>query len=244
MTNMFNLYEMLHEIEDITDLNGSFFVNAENNTVIESTIHSQIPEKILWEIGVLRDTFQQFANEVNHGEITELMLEGDKGYVLLYNIPPHLILLTMASYDINLSYVKLAMIDILKRIRGKILKFGDEILRIPAAEPSIITQKVDIEPEQVIPEQIPPEQVIPEHIPPEQVIPEHIPPEQVIPEQIPPEQVIPEQIPPEQVIPEQIPPEQVIPEQATLKLETGDDLNVLMLINSLENKTSDDQYII
>ncbi|MFX1477619.1 MAG: hypothetical protein ACFFCI_05775 [Promethearchaeota archaeon] len=204
MTEILNLYDMLHEIEDITDLNGSFFVNAETNTVIESTIHSQIPEKILWEIGVLKDTFQQFANAVNHGEVTELMLEGDKGYILLYNIPPHLILLTMAPYDINLSYVKLAMIDILKRIREKILKFGDEILKIPAAEPIVPPQKVEIESKQITPEQVTPEQITLE----------------------------------------QVASEQVASEQVTPLLETGDNLNVLTLIHSLENKSSEDKYII
>jgi len=188
MTEILNLFDMLREIEDITDLNGCFFVNAENNTVIESTIQSPIPEDILWEIGVLRDTFQKFANEVNHGETTEIMLEGDKGYVLMYNLPRPLILLTMGSYDLNLSYVKLAMIDILKRIRKRIVEIGDELLMVPTKELGAVTTRMEM-------------------------------------------------------VPIPVTPEPIIPEQITPELEIGEDLNILTLINSLENKSDEDKHI-
>ncbi|MFX1238815.1 MAG: hypothetical protein ACFFAS_13300 [Promethearchaeota archaeon] len=130
-TEEIKLINFLHEIEDITDLNGCFFVNVENYSVIESTIPFFIPEEILWELSVLRDTFQQFASGFGHKALQELTIEGDRGYIMFYNVPPHLVLLAMGAYDINLSYVKLAMIDILKNIRKEIFKLGDEVLKIP-----------------------------------------------------------------------------------------------------------------
>ncbi|MHA1148092.1 MAG: hypothetical protein ACTSR8_07575 [Promethearchaeota archaeon] len=134
----FQLIELLKEIEDVTDINGSFFINIEDNTVIESTIPFRMPEEIIWEIGVLIDTFKQFGQGVGHGDLKELMLEGDKGYIIVYTIPPHLILMIQGAEDINLSYVKLAMIDIISRIRAKIAKFGDDILKVPAKDKEII----------------------------------------------------------------------------------------------------------
>lgn len=127
----FKLINLLREIEDITDINGCFFINIENNAVIESTISFEMPETILWEISVLIDTFRQFSLGVDHGELNDLMLEGEKGYVLLYFIPPHLILMALGADDINLSYVQLAMIDILNRMRKKLLEIGDKILKVP-----------------------------------------------------------------------------------------------------------------
>ncbi|MFX1276597.1 MAG: hypothetical protein ACFFAT_16345 [Promethearchaeota archaeon] len=132
MSDNINLMEYLHEIEDTTDLNGCFFINVESYKVIESTIPFAVPEEILWELSVLRDTFQQFGKGFQHGNLQELMIEGDRGYILFYNVPPHLILLAMGKDDINLAYVKLAMIDVLKNIRDEIRALGDKVLTIPA----------------------------------------------------------------------------------------------------------------
>lgn len=144
-----NLIDYLNKIERVTDLNGCFFINVKDDKVIESTIPFKVPNKILWEIGVLRDTFRQFSSGINHGDLNELMIEGDKGYILLYDIPPHLLLLAMGSDEVNLSYVKLAMIDILKRIRSKIADIGDEILKIPGKKFGALGEKAEKMPTQV-----------------------------------------------------------------------------------------------
>ncbi len=137
----YNLVGYLHEIEKVTDLNGCYFINVENDVVIESTIPFKVPDEILWEIGVLRSTFRQFSQGIQHGGLNELMIEGDKGYILLYDIPPHLLLLAMGSEEINLSYVRLAMIDILDRIRTDIAEIGDAILKIPAKDFGVLGEK-------------------------------------------------------------------------------------------------------
>jgi len=142
----YNLLGYLQEIEKVTDLNGCFFINAKDDIVIESTIPFRVPDEILWEIGVLRDTFRQFSNGINHGKLNELMIEGSKGYILLYDIPPHLLLLALGSDDMNLSYVRLAMIDILKRSREEIAKIGDNILKIPGKELGALGVKEGIVP--------------------------------------------------------------------------------------------------
>jgi predicted regulator of Ras-like GTPase activity (Roadblock/LC7/MglB family) len=149
LSDNYNLTSYLNEIEKITDLNGCFFINVKDDEVIESTIPFKVPEKILWEIGVLRDTFRQFSHGINHGALNELMIEGDKGYILLYDIPPHLLLLAMGSDEVNLSYVKLAMIDILERIRSKIADMGDEILKIPGKKFGALGEKAEKIPTQV-----------------------------------------------------------------------------------------------
>ena len=146
-----DLLEILHEIEFITDINGCFFISVEDNSLIESTIPFNIRKEILWEICVLRDTFQQFANEIKHGTLSELMLEGDKGYIFLFSIPPHLVLLAMASYETNISYLKLAMIDILKRIRERIKELGDDVLKIPAKEFGVLGEKIAVSKKVVTP---------------------------------------------------------------------------------------------
>lgn len=143
------LIDYLNEIEKVTDLNGCFFINVKDDKVIESTIPFKVPNNILWEIGVLRDTFRQFSNGINHGALNELMIEGNKGYILLYDIPPHLLLLAMGSDEVNLSYVKLAMIDILERIRIKIADMGDEVLKIPGKKFGALGEKAEKIPTQV-----------------------------------------------------------------------------------------------
>ncbi len=130
----YDLLKYLKEIERVTDLNGCYFINIKDNFVIESTIPFKVPEAILWEISVLRDTFTQFSEGINHGALNELMIQGDKGYILLYDLNPQILLLAMGSYEINLSYVKLAMIDILKRIKKRIDEIGDQIINIPRKE--------------------------------------------------------------------------------------------------------------
>lgn len=150
------LIEYLKDIEYVTDINGCFFINVEDNTIIESTVPFQIPKEILWELSVLRDTFQQFASGINHGGLDELMMEGEKGYLLLYNIPPHLILLCMASDEISLSYVKLAMIDIMTHIREDIREMGEKVLSIPEKELGLVGQTAKvIEPSVVAPIEAP-----------------------------------------------------------------------------------------
>jgi len=149
LSDNYNLISYLNEIEKITDLNGCFFINVRDDKVIESTIPFKVPEKILWEIGVLRDTFRQFSRGINHGALNELMIEGDKGYILLYDIPPHLLLLAMGSEDVNLSYVRLAMIDILKRIRERLKDIGDEILTLPGKKFGLLGERGERIPTQV-----------------------------------------------------------------------------------------------
>ena len=141
MIKMVELLDFLKEIEDITDINGCYFINVEESKVIKSTITYTPSEEILWEICVLRDTFRQFSSGINHGDLMELMLEGDKGYILLYNIPPKLILLAMASEDINLSYVRLAMLDIINRVRKCVEEFGEQLLKPPEEIPVITIDK-------------------------------------------------------------------------------------------------------
>jgi len=141
MIKMVELLDFLKEIEDITDINGCYFINVEESKVIKSTISYTPSEEILWEICVLRDTFRQFSSGIKHGDLMELMLEGDKGYILLYNIPPKLILLAMASEDINLSYVRLAMLDIISRVRKCVEEFGDQLLKPPEEIPVITVEK-------------------------------------------------------------------------------------------------------
>lgn len=157
----YNLIEHLQEIEKVTDLNGCFFINVKDDIVIESTIPFKVPEKILWEIGVLRDTFRQFSNGINHGDLNELMIEGSKGYILLYDIPPHLLLLALGSDEVNLSYVRLAMIDILKRIREHISQIGDDILKIPGKDFGLLGER-----EEKIPTVVASEEVAVEEPPP------------------------------------------------------------------------------
>lgn len=162
MRENLELLDILNEIEYITDFNGCYFINIENNSLIESTIPFDIKKDILWEICVLKETFQQFANEVKHGTLSELMLEGDKGYIFLYNMPPHLVLLAIASYETNLSYLKLAMIDILARTRERIIKLGDSVLKIPPKDYGVIGEKLPTPKKEGIPVISKPIEVIPE----------------------------------------------------------------------------------
>ncbi|MHA1272130.1 MAG: hypothetical protein ACTSQP_15330 [Promethearchaeota archaeon] len=141
---MMELNTFLKEIEEITDINGCYLINIEDSKVISSTIPFQIPKEILWELSVLRDTFQNFAKGINHGNFLELMLEGDKGYIILYNISQHVILLALAPYEINLSYVKLAMIDILNRLREYFTELGEEVLEYKAIEEIKVREEIEV----------------------------------------------------------------------------------------------------
>ena len=138
MESEISLMEFLHEIESITDVNGCYIINAEINKVIESTVPFKIPDDILWELGVLKTTFKQFANGIHQGELNDLIIEGEKGYIFLHSLPPYLILLTMGTQEINYSYYKLAMIDIMKRIKKRVEDLGEELLTIPPKEFGIV----------------------------------------------------------------------------------------------------------
>lgn len=122
---------LLKEIEDVTDINGCFLLRLTDQSIVESTIPLKIHEDILWEIVVLRETFQQFSTGVDHGELGEIILEGEKGFIFLFNIPPHFLLIARAGRDIRLALVKLGLIDIIKRLSARLKELGVEILAAP-----------------------------------------------------------------------------------------------------------------
>jgi len=244
MSDTINLMEYLREIEDSTDLNGCFFINVESYKVIESTIPFAVPEEILWELSVLRDTFQQFGKGFQHGNLQELMIEGDKGYILFYNVPPHLILLAMGKYDINLAYVKLAMIDVLKNIREEIKALGDQVLAIPGKGFGKIG--IEVKPSELIPV---PESTLSERIVEEQPISRPTIIEEAIPEMEVQEPTISEseaiEIPePEPVIeaPESLESIEVSPIIPPVSVEKKLDLSDL--INSIKEASDDEIFII
>lgn len=216
MINNINLIDFLKEIEEITDINGCFFINVEDNFMIESTIPFKIPKEILWELCVLRNTFQQFSDGFNHGKLNELLIEGEKGYLLLYNIPPHLILLAMGSIDINLSYVKLAMIDILKNIREKVAEVGDEILKIPAKDLGMVGETIEMESSPLLPtlETLKPVRI----------------------KTVTPSPTISTSIKKESITSETITTTPIIS-------EASEDLNIVEMINSLKNKEGKEKHV-
>lgn len=116
----------LIDIEDITEINGCFLLRAIENRVIISTLPVTISQDILWEICILRDTFQQFVQGLSHGELKEITLEGDKGFVFLHKLDREFILLALAPREVNIGYVRLAMIDIKKRMNEKINNLSDD----------------------------------------------------------------------------------------------------------------------
>jgi predicted regulator of Ras-like GTPase activity (Roadblock/LC7/MglB family) len=128
------IMEDLREIESVTDINGCFLLRANDNAIIESTIPLKIHDDILWEIAVLRDTFQQFATGIDHGNLSDITLEADRGFIFVYNLPPHFILLAMGPKQINLSYMRLAMLDIIGRIKNKVEEIGETLLTAPIKE--------------------------------------------------------------------------------------------------------------
>ncbi len=244
MSDTIKLMEYLREIEDTTDLNGCFFINAENYRVLESTIPFAVPEEILWELSVLRDTFQQFGKGFQHGDLQELMIEGDRGYVLFYNIPPHLILLAMGKYDINLTYVKLAMIDILKNIRKEIQDLGDDILTIPSKGFGRIGKKVELleptpvsEPE--VSKPIAGKPLIPESATIMKTIPEVEVQETVTPEQETLEVSISEPVIETSTSIEPIETPQTMPTSTT-----DEEMDLSGLITSIKEATEEDRYLI
>ncbi|MEJ2278531.1 MAG: hypothetical protein P8Y70_12400, partial [Candidatus Lokiarchaeota archaeon] len=129
MSDLSVLKNYLVELEEITNINGCYFIDVINNKVMESTIPFEIPEEILWEICTMKDTFQHFSKGIEHGDLQELILEGDKGYILVYSVTPNVILLATGTNDLNLPYVKLAMIDLLNRIRSKMEEFDFEPIK-------------------------------------------------------------------------------------------------------------------
>jgi len=126
MTETLYLKPLLQEIEETTDINGCFLLKATENRIVESTIPLTISQDILWEISILRDTFQQFANEMAHGTLKEIMLEGDKGLIFLHKLSRDFILLALTPQDVNLGYLRLSMLDIIDRINSKINGVSEE----------------------------------------------------------------------------------------------------------------------
>ncbi len=121
-----SLKSELSEIENVTEVNGCFLLRAPENKIVESTIPLNINADILWEVCVLRDTFQQFSEGLEHGDLKEITLQGDKGFIFLRKLNREFILLAMAPNTVNLGYFKLAMIDIIDRINQKIDSLQDE----------------------------------------------------------------------------------------------------------------------
>ncbi len=153
--------EELHEIENVTNINGCFLLRARDNAIIDSTLPLKIPDEILWEIAVLRDTFQQFSSGIDHGSLKNITLEGERGYIFIYNLPPQFILLAMGSKDLNLSIIQFAMLDILQRLNQKIEVLGETLLNTPAkafaavGEGAAIPTLVTSEEKGKIPKEIP-----------------------------------------------------------------------------------------
>jgi predicted regulator of Ras-like GTPase activity (Roadblock/LC7/MglB family) len=153
--------EELREIENVTNINGCFLLRARDNAIIDSTLPLKIPDEILWEIAVLRDTFQQFSSGVEHGSLKNITLEGERGYIFIYNLPPQFILLAMGAKDLNLSIIQFAMLDILQRINRKIEILGETLLNAPAkafaavGEGAAIPALVTSEEKGKIPKEIP-----------------------------------------------------------------------------------------
>ena len=129
-----SLKQELVEIEEITDINGCFLLRASSHVILESTIPIKIHDDILWEIGILRDTFQQFVEGIEHGNLGEIMLEGDKGFIFMYRLEGDFVLLALAPKTINIGYMRLAMIDIIPTLNRKIRDAGEESIQKIEAE--------------------------------------------------------------------------------------------------------------
>ena len=135
------ILEELREIENVTDINGCFLLRAIDNAIIESTIPLKIHDDILWEIAVLRDTFQQFATGIKQGTLKDITLEGERGYIFIHNLPPHFILLAMGPKQINLAYEQLGMIDIINRINNKLKITSETLLAAPPKVFAVVGEK-------------------------------------------------------------------------------------------------------
>jgi len=229
--------DLLKEIEDVTEINGCFLLRSLDNAIIESTIPMKIPNDILWEISVLRDTFQQFSSGFDHGSMNELMLQGDKGFIFIYNLTNHFILLLLGPKEINLPNFKLGLFDIIKRFIKLLEKEGQKLLTTEQLQLAAIGEGKEILPTLVMSESDLKAKPPVVEIKAQKVVPTaEIKAEQVTPTaEIKAEQVIPTaEIKAEQVIPTaEIKAEQVIPTVET-KVEEGPTLSIESIINSIK----------
>jgi membrane protein involved in colicin uptake/predicted regulator of Ras-like GTPase activity (Roadblock/LC7/MglB family) len=133
-----NLQDELDEIQNVTDIEGCMLLRASDNSIVLSNIPIELQNDILWEIVVLRDTFQQFSTGIKNGELLELLLEGELGFIFMYNLPPNYILISFGPKEINLAYMKMGMFDIISRMKEKI---SQEELRLKAIEEARLKAK-------------------------------------------------------------------------------------------------------
>ena len=218
--------DLLKEIEDVTEINGCFLLRSLDNAIIESTIPMKIPNDILWEISVLRDTFQQFSSGFDHGSMNELMLQGDKGFIFIYNLTNHFILLLLGPKEINLPNFKLGLFDIIKRFIKLLEKEGQKLLTTEQLQLAAIGEGKEILPTLVMSESDLKAKPPVVEIKAQKVVPTA---------EIKAEQVTPTaEIKAEQVIPTaEIKAEQVIPTVET-KVEEGPTLSIESIINSIK----------
>ncbi|MHA1896631.1 MAG: roadblock/LC7 domain-containing protein, partial [Promethearchaeota archaeon] len=125
-----NILDELKEIEEVNGVEGALLLKLDTLTIIASTKEMDLSEDILWEIGVLRDSFGQFSRNIKHDEVLDMMLEGDNGFIFMYNLPYNYALLVLGPSDIHLGYFKLGMFDIVKRIKQKVTDYEEELIRI------------------------------------------------------------------------------------------------------------------
>jgi len=129
----YTLQDELNEIQNVTDIEGCMLLRANDNSIVISNVPIQLQNDILWEIVVLRDTFQQFSTGIKNGELLDLMLEGELGFIFMYSLPPNFILITFGPKEINLAYMKMGMFDIITRMKAKISSEEIRLKEIEAA---------------------------------------------------------------------------------------------------------------
>lgn len=122
-----DLEKYIRDIEEITDLRGSFLISQPDGKIIATTLVSGLTDKITSEIFDVEATFQQFSNYLEMGTLKHFILEGPTGIIIIKKIATedttqNLYYIGIGRQNLHLPLIKIALVDFSKKIQEAIQK--------------------------------------------------------------------------------------------------------------------------
>ncbi|MHA1377102.1 MAG: hypothetical protein ACTSRG_01855 [Candidatus Helarchaeota archaeon] len=116
------LESYLRNIEEITDLTGSFIISYPDGEVLAKTLMANLKEDVINEIFGVEATFQNFADFLEIGNLRNYILEGPNGIIIILRIDKgdsdqKIYFLSIGGKELHLPLIKIALIDFQKKVK-------------------------------------------------------------------------------------------------------------------------------
>ena len=116
MANPIN--QVLDELLKGTDAEGAVIVSTDGLSIASKLRNSEDEDRIAAMSATILSLGEKFATELNRGELEQLYIKGDKGYILFKGISDFAVLGLIVSNETRLGMLFLQMKNAAEKIEG------------------------------------------------------------------------------------------------------------------------------